>query len=412
MAADPRQAPAGDLARRRALSHAVQAVAVPRIARADAPPPAGGRPTRTILHVLAPGAIGGLESVVRSLASAQHAAGHRVHAALVTGSVADAGELAQALQDAGVVVHRVVMPSSRAYLRERAHLRALCEQLRPDVVHTHGYRADVIGASAARAAGRATVTTVHGFTGGGLKNRLYEVVQRRAFRRFSAVVPVSRPLAALLERDGVPAARLHAVTNGYDAGRTLLDRDAARRELGLPADGFVVGFVARLVDDKGLGTLLRAVASPLAASAHVAVLGDGPARGSFEGLARTLGIAERVTWCGPRADAARYFPAFDVFALPSRREGTPIVILEAMAAGVPVVATSVGGIPDLVGDDAILVAPDDADALAAALATNGEELRRRAARAATRVRTQYGLDRWVARYDDVYQAALRAAGRS
>ena len=391
----------------------MQAVAVPLVARADAPPSPADRRVRTILHVLAPASIGGLESVVRSLASAQRAAGHRVHAALVTGRDTDAADLAEALRDAAVDVHRVVMPSARAYLRERAHLRDLCVRTRAEIVHTHGYRADVVGGSAARAAGRPTVTTVHGFTGGSLRNRFYELVQRRAFRRFSAVVPVSRPLAAMLERDGIPAARLHPITNGYDAARTLLARDAARRELGIEGDGPVVGFVARLVEAKGLGTLLRAIASPSApADARVAVLGDGPDRARFEALARTLGVAERVTWCGPRREAARLFPAFDVFALPSHREGTPIVILEAMAAGVPVVASRVGGIPDLVGEDALLVEPEDAEALAAALATRSDDAHRRAMRAQARVRIRYGLDAWVARYDDVYSAVLAAAGRT
>ena len=92
----------------------------------------------------------------------------------------------------------------RAYLRERAAIARLLREVRPDVVHTHGYRPDVLDAGVARGQGIAVVTTVHGFTGGGWKNRVYEWLQCRAFRRFDAVVAVSRPLVGLLERRGHP----------------------------------------------------------------------------------------------------------------------------------------------------------------------------------------------------------------
>src|SRR5439155_136427 len=108
----------------------------------------------------------------------------------------------------------------------------LCARLQPDVVQTHGYRPDVLDAGAARRLGIPVVTTVHGYTGGSWRNRLYERLQRRAFRRFDAVVAVSQRLADSLTHDGVPRDRVHLIRNAWAGAEPLLDRDAARRAPG------------------------------------------------------------------------------------------------------------------------------------------------------------------------------------
>src|SRR5262249_53293323 len=147
-------------------------------------------------------------------------------------------------------VERTVIPlPARAYGRERQAVADLCTRLRPQVVHTHGYRTDVVDAGVARRLRLPTVTTVHGFTGvGGWRGRLYEYLQRRAFRRMSAVVAVSRPLVSLLQNDGVAADRVHLIPNAY-AARTFVSRDEARRTLGL-GPGFTAGWIGRLSLEK------------------------------------------------------------------------------------------------------------------------------------------------------------------
>jgi glycosyltransferase involved in cell wall biosynthesis len=148
-----------------------------------------------VLHVVAPAAFGGLERVVTMLAGGMRGLGHDVHVtAIVDGRGAEQSFLV-ALAAAGVPTRALAVPG-RAYGTERAAIAQLCREIRPDVVHTHGYRPDVVDAGVARRLGIPIVTTVHGFTGGGWKNRLYEWVQCRAFRRFDAVVAVSRPLVA------------------------------------------------------------------------------------------------------------------------------------------------------------------------------------------------------------------------
>jgi len=164
-----------------------------------------------------------------------------------------------ALSELGIeVIPLRVAP--RAYRTERAGIAELCGTLRPDVVHTHGYRADVVDAGVARSQRIPTVTTVHGFTGGGWKNRVYERLQRYAFRQFDAVVAVSRPLAEALVREGVPLGRVHEIRNAWDDAVTFLDHSAACSVLGVPSDGFRLGWVGRVSHEKGPDVMLQALA--------------------------------------------------------------------------------------------------------------------------------------------------------
>src|SRR5438874_5046999 len=168
-----------------------------------------------VLQVVAPAEFGGLERVAHALAHGLHGLGHDVHVAIVLDVAAERHPFLTPLADCGIATHALELPM-RAYWRERRAVAALCRRIRPDVIHTHGYRPDVVDASVARRLGIPTVTTVHGFTGGGWKNRLYERLQRRAFRRFDAVVAVSEPLKAQLTRAGVPATSVHVIRNAWD----------------------------------------------------------------------------------------------------------------------------------------------------------------------------------------------------
>ncbi|MEQ9569066.1 MAG: glycosyltransferase, partial [Longimicrobiales bacterium] len=160
----------------------------------------------SVLHVLAPADGGGMESVVHLLAGGLAAVGTPVHAHVIT-VPGHRPPLTSVLEDVGVDVH-VTEVAGRRYGFERERTRELCRSLGIDVVHTHGYRPDVIDAPAARGAGRPVVSTVHGFTGGGWKNAVYEWLQIRSLRRMDRVLAVSRPLMELLTRRGVPASAL------------------------------------------------------------------------------------------------------------------------------------------------------------------------------------------------------------
>jgi glycosyltransferase involved in cell wall biosynthesis len=326
--------------------------------------------------------------------------------------------------------------SGRAYRRERAELRSLVERLRPDVVHTHGFRTDVIDAPVARAMAVPTVTTVHGFTGGGWKARLYETLQVRAHRSFDAVVAVSRPLLDHLLRRGVPRDRLHLHPNAWKPGGPWLSRREARERLSLDegngpaevpggprlregvtaatsADAPVhLGWVGRMSREKAPDVFIEALGGLRERSWTASMVGDGPLRGDLELRCAELGVSDRVTWHGNVTGAGALMRAFDVFVLSSRTEGTPIVLLEAMAAGVPIVATDVGGVSDLVGEAAVLADGDSPRSLAAAVGRvlDNPGLRGRLGTLGTeRLDARGDEEAWLAGYERIYD---RACARS
>jgi glycosyltransferase involved in cell wall biosynthesis len=364
-----------------------------------------------IVHLVAPAQFGGLERVVQILGRGLRSSGHEVHVVAVGAGPEDIEPFLAPLAEAGVQTHVLRMPG-RQYSRERAAVADLCRVLGPDVVHTHGYRPDVLYANAIRRLGVPVVTTVHGFTGGGWKNRFYEWLQCRAFRRFDAVVVVSRPLADRMARAGVARSRIHTVPNAWSQFGPPLARDAARAALGIPRDGFVVGWVGRVSYEKGADVLVKALPHLRDVPLNVSVVGSGDQQNALQTRARELGFAERIRWHGAVSDAERVFTAFDVFVLSSRTEGTPVVLFEAMAAGVPIVATRVGGVPDVVSPaEGTLVPSEDPVALAAEIRRiHGDPLaaRQRAKAAHARLVREFGIAPWLDRYEAIYELVKHA----
>lgn len=318
-----------------------------------------------IAHLTVPGPIGGLETVVSLLSQAQRRAGHDVRVYAVMEQDVPTPFLMQ-LRDAGVRCEVVVI-RGRRYVHEHRALRECLRSFHPDVVHTHGYRSDIIGYTAARALGVPIVSTSHGFTGGDLKNRFNEAVQRWILRRCNAVVAVSRPMHALLLNDGVSSSRLALIPNAVQVVDPLSRRDA-RAQLGLPELGFILGWVGRLSPEKGVHLFLDALAVCTEVAWTAAILGDGPETASAVAAVEASGLTDRVRFLGPVPGAGRLLRAFDVLLLTSKTEGTPMVVLEAQSIGVPVIATAVGGVPDLLSNGrGTLVRAGDAAALAAAI---------------------------------------------
>ena len=365
----------------------------------------------TILHLLAPAPVGGLETVVTTLAAAQRRAGHTVIVAPTLSAPGDGWNFASSLEHTDVELVPLSVPR-RGYLRERSLIRALCGSRGVNIVHTHGYRSDIVGGHAGRESGVPIVTTVHGFTGGGWKNRAYERLQRFVFRRFDAVVAVSQLQADQLRSTGVPAQRLHVVPNALAAHAAPLTRAEARRALHLPSDGLIAGWVGRISREKGIDVFIDALTSLTDRTILAAILGDGPERATESARAESI-APSRFLWLGAVPDAAKYFAAFDLFVLSSRTEGVPMVMLEAMAAGIPIVATNVGGIPDLLSSkEGMLVAPENPAALAAAIRATlddraAAEERARAAR--LRQKTEFDVGPWSARYEAIYRDLIARA---
>jgi glycosyltransferase involved in cell wall biosynthesis len=365
-------------------------------------------PPLSIVHVVAPGPVGGLERVVQALATGHARQGHDVSviSLLVPGQAAG-HPFAEPLRPAGVRVHELEFPA-KALLRERRAVRDLLSRIRPDVVHTHWYRPDVLHATTARGLGIPTVTTEHGSSKLGGRTVVYEWIQRAFFRRFQAVVAVSTPIAERLVLEGVPKSKVHLIPNGWGGGVDFEDRATARRLLGLPNDCPVVGYVGRLIPAKGPDVFLDAVLRLDDLDLRAVVIGDGPERARLEATIRDADGEDTVRMAGHVDDAAPLFKAFDLFVLSSRTEGTPITLFEAMAAGVPIVATAVGGVPQVVSSrEALLVPPGDPEALAHGIRcalTAPTDSAERAERASKRLEADFGADQWLQRHETLYRA--------
>lgn len=363
----------------------------------------------SILHVVAPAPFGGLETVLRGLTAGQLEQGHRPHVAAVVVPEEANHPFVQTLRNDGVPVTEFALPV-RAYLRERRQIRELARSTGADVLHTHGYRPDVIDSGVSRTLGIPRVTTVHGFCGSDLKGRIYEGLQIRAYRRFDGVVAVARAQIDRLREGGVSASRLHLIPNAWTPSEGQ-SREEGRSTLGIPENAFHIGWVGRLSVEKGADIFLRSIALlgdlPFVAS----IIGDGPQTRELQTLAAELGIGDRVRWHGSLAHAGRYFASFDVFTLSSRTEGTPMVLFEAMAAGTPIVASSVGGVPDVISpDEGLLAPPGDAGAIAAAIRTVHDDpaaAKDRAEAAARRLDERFGATAWLNRHDTLYRQLLK-----
>ena len=216
--------------------------------------------------------MGGLESVLVGLALGLHRRGTGVTVATVVKSDPDGNPVIRTLRDGGVSVYPILVPH-RGYLRERRAVRRLLEAQRPDIVHTHGYRPDLLDSGIARGMGIPTVTTIHGSSLMSWRTAVYEAMEYRLARRFDAVLAVSRPLIAELRRVRVPPDRIHLVPNAWDGRSQLLSRAEARSALGLPGDAFVVGWVGRLIPVKGCDVFLRAVSRLCDPTVHASIIG-------------------------------------------------------------------------------------------------------------------------------------------
>jgi glycosyltransferase involved in cell wall biosynthesis len=175
---------------------------------------------------------------------------------------------------------------------------------------------------------------------------------------------------------GIPAERIVVQHNGVEGTRFVVrDRDDVRRQLGVPGSLPLVCFVGNLVPEKGPDVLIEAFGGPQTVAlrcARLAFIGDGPLKQVLIARAAAMGICDRVSFLGrmPPDDVALWLSAADALCLPSRREGCPNVVLEGLACGRPVVASAVGGVPELLSErNGVMVAPDDSAALAAALSS-------------------------------------------
>ena len=363
-------------------------------------------PPRSVFHLLTTLDRGGAENALLHLVRAFAATGRwRQRVAWLKGG----GELAAAFEAAGVTARRL----SRRDLARFA----------PGVIHTHLFKADVAGAAIAGRRSRrgvVLVSTKHNedryLCGNSLRAATWRTVARRAARRADAVVAISRGVARFFhETLGDCVGAMPVIPYGLPAPRPVSPGEAAafRTRCGVPPGAALVLCVGRLEPQKDPATLVRAMAQVSSQRpAHLVFLG----RGTMEAELRDLAAAtagSNVVFAGFMDDPGPAYEAADVVALVSRWEGLGLALVEAHQHGRPVVATGVGGIPEVVEDGVtgLLVIPGDIDAIAAAILRilGNEPLRRRMSDAARRFAAErFSVERYARDVEDLYDRLLRS----
>lgn len=388
-------------------------------------------PTR-ILRVIARLNMGGPALHVSYLTKGLETRGY--HTTLVAGKLARGEDsMSYVADELGVEVvplvamHRDVSPvyDPVAVTRLVGEIR----RVRPHILHTHTAKAGAVGRAAALLAGDARppviVHTYHGHVLRGyfdpVRTQFFRETERALARHTNRLIAVGPQVRDDLVELGVaPAEKFSVIRLGIDLESRVLtaDRRAEFRHLfGIPEDRFVVGWIGRMTAIKRVPDILAAFKAlrDRGVEATLCLVGDGPDRDAVEQLASDLGIVRDILFVGYQRDVAPYYAFFDAFLLPSANEGTPVVAIEALASERPVVATRVGGVPDVVddGEDGFLVEVGDIPALADRLEqlARDPELRARMGKAGReRVVPRYRVERLVDDVDTLYRELLTEQG--
>lgn len=301
-------------------------------------------------------------------------------------------------------------------LRVLRSLLDLCRRQHVTIWHAHDYKSNLLGLLLRPLWPMRLVTTAHGWTGETWRTRAYRRLDLWAMRHYEQVIAVSPLLARQCLDAGVAAERLHHVPNAIDVGEYQRRRTAAeaRQRLGIAPARLVIGVIGRLSVEKGVDRALHCLATLYRRYPHVElhVIGDGPRHAALEALARELHVAPAVRFWGWQAEPRRFYEAMDMLLLPSHTEGAPNTVLEAMAMGVPVAATDVGAVREMLDDGRCGVVLPVSDVsrwadLIAPLLVSADRRQVLAQRGTQRVVAHYSFDRRMQRVLAIYDVMLR-----
>ncbi|MGB6848245.1 MAG: glycosyltransferase [Thermoanaerobaculia bacterium] len=296
-------------------------------------------------------------------------------------------------------------------------LRGICELYRPAIWHGHEYKSNLLGIALRRSHPMRLVTTVHGWVQQTWKTPLYYAIDRLCLRSYDGVICVSRDIHQTCLRLGIPSDKCWLVPNAIDLEEVVRREPtaAAKERLRVEPGRLIVGAAGRLSAEKGFSELIRAAGLLVdqGVDLELWIAGDGPQRSELERLVSALGLGQRIKLLGYRADLVDLYHAMDVFVVSSIREGLPNVLLEAMALELPVLCTSVAGIPDLIrdGENGLLVGGGSARELAEGLRPllENPSLRQRVGHAARKsVAESHDLRRRMEVVSAIYEKVLRS----
>ncbi|MGI9424895.1 MAG: glycosyltransferase [Hyphomicrobiaceae bacterium] len=348
--------------------------------------------------------VGGMERMVIELAAGLNPTHYQVRFC----TIEDPGQLADHLQSAGILLDALNKPPGLrlGYVRR---LRAILDAWRPDIIHTHNDTGHFY-ASLANVGRGSKARLLHTKHGRGDPDDRKSVIRNWLSSRLSdVVIAVSDDVEKICrEVEKVPAGKVRTIINGIK-----LDPYLSLKREGPASGAILFGHVGRLSEVKNQRLLIEAFAivHRQLPQSRLAIAGDGPLRSELEEQTRTLGIASSVDFLGYRSDVAAVLSDIDVFLLSSQSEGTPLVVIEAMAAGIPVIATDVGGLSEMLKDrqTGMLVPPGDARSLAnrmLELASDKEKRYRLGERGRENAKAHYSLERMIRDYSEIYESLL------
>ena len=367
-----------------------------------------------IIQLISSSGFYGAEKVVLELCAHLYSGGHEVQLGVFVNQ--GQGEVALAAEASKLGVPVVPFPCrGRFDARTMGLIRQHVLTHRVDLAHSHGYKADIYTGLASLPQETIRVSTCHNWLTDSLKLMAFELLNKLVLHRFHQVVAVSSRLDRELEGAGIPPARRTLIHNGLAVYAPRVDRAAVRSSLGLDPDAPLLVAIGRLDPWKAHHRLLEAMALLGGEPApRLLLVGDGDLRADLQQQAHAAGLGQRVIFAGYRRDIPELLAASDLFVISSIKEGLPMVLLEAMGAGVPVISTSVGAIPDALEQGACgaLVPPGDAGALAAAVVVLLAHPGRRqemAARAQQKYSELYSREAMGQRYETLYGHLLETA---
>jgi glycosyltransferase involved in cell wall biosynthesis len=366
-----------------------------------------------VLHVISSGGMYGAEAVIMNMSHTLNLGPHCSMLGVFSNLSNPNHQLHERAVEEGIESH-LISCKGQIDLTAITSIRELAARTGADVVHAHGYKADIYVYFALRGSKIPCVSTCHTWYDNDLFAFLYGVVDRFVLRKYARVVAVSDEVKRRLLQAGVREEKIHLVRNGIDLGPFDNAVPSLREDLASDV-ALVVGLVGRLAWEKGIDIFLRAAEQVLAEfpRAKFVVVGEGPDKDKLERLVDELDIRESVSMLRRRDDMPSVYASLDVMVSSSRQEGLPMAILEGMASRLPLVATAVGEVPTLVlnGRTGVLVPSEDADFLAAGilelLRDSGKRTRFGMA-ARQLIEEEYSAARMTADYLRVYAEAIAA----
>lgn len=297
-------------------------------------------------------------------------------------------------------------------LKSLMQIKKLLHLYNIEILHTHGFKADFYGLFLKRVHKMKLVTTTHGWNATTWREKLFMFLDKNVLKYFDRILVVNRRQREYLILKGVRDRKIVMIQNGIDTDQFKRDGGGETfQELPcLEKNGFRIGYVGRLSGEKGITTLLQAMKRLVSEydGLRLALIGEGPLRQYLESYSRKLGLQKCVTFTGHIDDIKNVYRQLDLLVLPSETEGMPNVVLEALAMEVPVVATNVGGLPEIIetGSNGILVEPGDVEGLTRAIATlimDGNLREKFALEGRRTVCERFSFERRIRKEEDVYR---------